>query len=468
MKKNNQLTKNLLICGENLKALDDLRKKGIKVDLIYLDPPFFSHKHYEVVWGDEAEVRSFKDRWSGGINVYIEWMRERVVKMYDVLKDTGSFYLHCDWHASHYLKLMLDKVFGYHNFRNEIIWKRSQTRSSISKIFRRAHDVLLFYTKGNDYIYNIQYRELSEASKKLYSKKDEQGYYQSVPILVSGRRKGETGKSWRGIDPNTRGKEGMHWVTMPDKLEKYDKEGLIVWPSKEGGTPRLKYYLKDTKGVPCNDLWDDIPLISSSSAESMGFPTQKPEALLERITMTSSNKNDLMLDPFCGCGTAMAVAQRLGRKWIGMDISPTAISLIEKRLAKLGAVKGKDFDTIGMPTTISELRSLEPREFQNWAINEMKAKHSKKFISDMGIDGYYDKTIFTDPAGIQVKQSEKIGRNVVDNFETALRRAEYEKGFIIAFSFTKGASEEAARVKGKGLDIQLIKVEDLLLGKVKI
>ena len=164
----------------------------------------------------------------------------------------------------------------------------------------------------------------------------------------------------------------------------------------------------------------------------------------------------------------MVVAQRLGRKWIGIDISPTAISLIEKRLEKLGAGREKDFDVIGMPTTIAELKALEPFEFQNWVINEMKAKQSKRLIADMGIDGYYDKTIFTDSAGIQVKQSEKVGRNVVDNFETALRRGKFEKGFIVAFSFTRGAYEEVARVKGKGLVIELIKVEDLLLGKVKV
>ena len=466
--KNNRLSKNLLICGDNLKALDDLKKQGIQVDLIYLDPPFFSNKKYEVVWGDEAEVRSFKDRWAGGMNVYIEWMRERVVKMYDILKDTGSFYLHCDWHASHYLKVMLDEIFEYRNFRNEIVWKRSHSRSSISKIFRRAHDVILFYTKGDDYIYNMQYRELSEASIRIYSKKDERGTYRLVPLLVSGRRNGETGKSWRGIDPNKRGKEGLHWVTLHKNLEEYDKKGLIVWPKKPGGAPNLKYYLKDNLGVPANDLWDDIPIIQSSSLESMGYPTQKPESLLDRIIKTSSNKASVVLDPYCGCGTAMIVAHRLNRKWIGIDISPTAINLIEKRLKKVGAIKGKDFDSIGMPTTITELKALEPFEFQNWVINEMKAKQSKKLVGDMGLNGYYDKTIFTEEGGIQVKQSEKVGRNVVFNFETALRAGKYKKGYIIAFSFTKGTHEEVARAKGDGLDIKLIKVEDLLLGKIKI
>ena len=162
------------------------------------------------------------------------------------------------------------------------------------------------------------------------------------------------------------------------------------------------------------------------------------------------------------------VAQGLGRRWIGIDISPTAITLITKRLEKVGAFKDKDFDVIGMPTTLSELKTLEPFEFQNWVINEMKAKQSKKLSSDFGLDGYYDKTIFTERAGIQVKQSENIGRNVVDKFETALTRGKFKKGFIVAFSFTKGTHEEAARVKEEGMDIRLIKVEDLLLGKVKI
>lgn len=148
MQKENQLSKNLLICGDNLNALDDLIKKGIKVDLIYLDPPFFSNKHYEVVWGDEAEVRSFKDRWAGGINVYIEWMKERVVKMYDVLKDTGSFYLHCDWHAGHYLKIMLDDIFGYKNFQNEIVWYYRGGGVSKER-FGRKHDTIFFYAKGD-------------------------------------------------------------------------------------------------------------------------------------------------------------------------------------------------------------------------------------------------------------------------------------------------------------------------------
>jgi DNA modification methylase len=392
---------NRLICGDNLNALDDLIKEDIKVDLIYLDPPFFSNRHYEVIWGDEAEVRSFKDRWEGGINVYIEWMKERVSKMYDVLKNTGSFYLHCDWHASHYLKVMIDEIFGYNNFQNEVIWYY-QTGGASNRRYSRKHDTILFYSKTDKWSFNSDAIKIRRTEKSLKRAENPQG---------------------ARISKNNVYKN-------PDDV-------LI------------------------------IPQMNPMSKERLGYPTQKPEALLETIIKAGSNKSDLILDPFCGCGTAMAVSQRLGRKWIGIDISPTAITLITKRLEKIGTVKNKDFDIIGMPTTISELKALEPFEFQNWVINEMKAKQSKKLSSDFGLDGYYDKTIFTERAGIQVKQSENVGRNVVDNFETALTRGKFKKGFIVAFSFTKGAYEESARVKAD-LDIKLIKIEDLLLRKVKI
>jgi len=438
--KNNGLTKNLLICGDNLSALDDLIKKGIKVDLIYLDPPFFSNKHYEVVWGDEAEVRSFKDRWAGGISVYIEWMRERIAKMYDVLKDTGSFYLHCDSHASHYLKVMLDDVFGHKNFLNEIIWKRrTNTVKAITRSFSVNNDSIFIYIKSKDYCFKIPYEDYPPEYYKRFKYTDKKGRYRWQVMATYSQK----------------------------RLEQLKRENRIR-QGKNAKYPEFKQYLSELKGIPISNIWTDINMINAAAKERLGYPTQKPEVLLERIIRASSNKDDIVLDPFCGCGTAMAVAHRLNRKWIGIDISPTAIVLIEKRLNKFGTVKSKDFDVIGMPTTLSHLRKLEPFEFQNWVINEMHAKQSKKLSSDFGLDGYYDRTIFTDKAGIQVKQSENVGRNVVDNFETALSRGKFTKGFIVAFSFSKGANEEAARVKGEGLEIRLIKVEDLLLGKVKI
>lgn len=411
MKKNGP-SKNLLICGDNLKALDDLIKQDIKVDLIYLDPPFFSNGHYEVVWGDEAEVRSFKDRWVGGIHVYIEWMKERVVKMHDILKDTGSFYLHCDWHVSHYLKVMLDEVFGHKNFRNEIIWWYSWGGRSKYQ-WSHKHDVVFFCTKTDKWTFNY------------------------LDVLDD------------------------HALVSDGAKNRVKYKGALVHHRKG-----KKSEIPIGKVLP-SDTWY-IATINAMAKERLGYPTQKPETLLERIIKASSNKNEVVLDPFCGCGTAMAVAHRLKRKWIGIDISPTAISLIEKRLGKVGAITGKNFDSIGMPTTLTELKALEPFEFQNWVINEMKARQSKRKTGDMGIDGYYEKTIFTERAGIQVKQSERVGRNVVFNFETALRAGKFERGYIVAFSYTSGTCEEAVRAKEDGLDIQLIKVEDLLLGKVMI
>ncbi len=377
--------KNKLYLGDNLPIMRE-RIPDESVDLVYLDPPFNSKAKYNVMCGkrSESETRermtAFEDTWRWGeqseaefkellacgpgkltdlvrtlrsflgpshMTAYLVMMAARLVELHRVLRRTGSVYLHCDPTASHYLKLVMDSVFGHGNFRNEIVWKRSRNRSSIRKIYRRAHDVLLFYTRSDDYSFTLQYRDLSEGSKKLYNKKDDRGSYQLVPLLVSGPRNGETGAPWRGIDPNARGKNGMHWVTLPDKLEEYEEQGLIYWPKKERGTPRLKYYLEDTKGVPVSDLWDDIPLIASSSAEALGYPTQKPELLLERIIRGGSKVDDVILDPFSGCGTAVAVAERLGRRWIGIDISPVAMSLMRYRLQQKLGNKLSPYEVIG-------------------------------------------------------------------------------------------------------------------------
>lgn len=295
---------------------------------------------------------------------------------------------------------------------------------------------------------------------KLYSHKDEKGRYQLVPVLVSGVRGGKTGEVWRGIDPNKQGRNGMHWITTPDNLEEYDKQGLLYWAKKAGGLPRLKYYLKDSKGVPVSDVWSDAKIIEASSKESLGYPTQKPMSILKRIINASSNPTDIVLDPFCGCGTAIFVAHKLGRRWIGVDVSPTACDLMAKRMRKLH-VSPK---IIGMPLTEDDLRKVEPFEFQNWVVRRMMGRVSKRKTADMGIDGY---TFEGHP--IQVKQSDNIGRNVVDTFETAMRRRKKKKGVIVAFSFGKGAYEEIARAKIEGgLEIEAISVKDLIEGRNRI
>lgn len=415
-KEQNKLWKlNKLICGDNLEELAKLPKKS--VDLIYIDPPFFTNKQYEVVWKDEAEIRSYKDRWEGGIEHFISWLKPRVRAMYEVLKPTGSFYLHCDWHANAHIRIMLDEIFGEENFQNEIIWYYRGGGVSKER-FGRRHDTIYFYTKGNKWTFNadeVRTPYSEETLKRLKYK----------------------ARAFRG--------ERVYETYEPHPLGKFP-----------------------------DDVWIMQPVMPSSK-ERVGYPTQKPEALLERIIKASSNKGDVVLDAFCGCGTTISVAQQLGRKWIGIDISPTAIKVIQRRLDKggertLGAKEGINYEVLGMPTTVEEVKKLEPFEFQNWVIiDKMRANASRKKVGDMGLDGYLTKDLYHDEAGIQVKQSEGVGRNVVDNFETALKRAGYKKGYIVAFSFSKGAYEEVARIKNKEeLEIKLITVKDLLEKKEPI
>lgn len=394
----------VIYCDDNKRLLAEMPADC--VDLIYLDPPFFSNRFYEVIWGDEAEVRSFEDRWEGGINVYINWMRERVIHMHRVLKPTGSIYLHCDSHANHHLRLMLDAVFGAPRFQNEIVWCY-EIGSRSKKRWGRKHDTLLFYSKGKNFVFN--------ADAVMVPRK-----------LGSHMRAGhdEDGREYQ---------EKTH-----------SKSGVVY-----------RYYLDE--GAIAPDWWTGIQQLNWEAAERLGYPTQKPEALLERVLLASSNRGDVVLDPFCGCGTAVAVAHRLERQWIGMDISPTAVGIMQRRLEKQGA----KVDLVGLPMTEADLRDLRPFEFQNWIINRIQGSHSPRKSGDMGIDGYS----FMENLPIQVKQSNKVGRNVVDNFETAVERNGNHKGYVIAFSFTRGAREEAARAKAeKGMEIELVQVATLTDG----
>jgi DNA modification methylase len=384
------LETSILYCDDNLARLSEFPDDC--VDLVYLDPPFFSNRNYEVIWGDEAEVRSFEDRWEGGIEVYTGWMRDRIREIHRVLKDTGTMYLHCDWHAGHYLKVMCDQIFGDKNFRNEIVWCYAGGGVP-KKDFPRKHDTIFRYTKTNEYFFEPIYRPYSE------------GTQQRGRTAVKG---------------------------------KYFDEGL----RKEG--------------TPVNDWWTDVPKITSpTDTEKLGWPTQKSEALLERIIATSSQAGDIVLDPFCGCGTTVAVAHQLGRQWIGVDISPTATGVMRERMAKLGT----EAKVEGLPMTAADLRVLKPFEFQNWVIRRIVGTAAPRKTGDMGIDGYS----FMEQLPVQVKRSESIGRNVVDNFETAIERDGKDKGYIVGFSFTRGAYEEAARAKAVGrCEVVLVTVEDLL------
>lgn len=390
----------VLYCNDNLARLAEMDAES--VDLIYLDPPFFSNRNYEVIWGDEAEVRSFEDRWEGGVQHYIGWMKPRVAEMRRVLKPTGTLYLHCDPHANHHLRIMLDDIFGPKRFLNEIIWHYETAGGAPKKTLIRNHDTIYRYAKG-------------------------------------------PAKDVTWIAPRE------PWPESTLKKWQRDEEGRIYHIHNDTGK---RYYI-DPAGKLMDDVWDIT--LSARSRERLGWPTQKPEALLQRIIEASSLENDIVLDPFCGCGTTVAVAERLKRQWIGIDISPTAISVMERRLWIQSRCAPTIVDT---PDTEESLRRLKPYEFQNYIINALNGTHSPKKSGDMGIDGFW---FFTkDP--IQVKQSEHpVGRNVVDNFETAMRRGKYDVGYIVAFSFTKDAVEEVARAKADGLNIKLIRVKEVLL-----
>ena len=391
--------KNKLIYGDNLEILATMEKES--VDLIYIDPPFFSNRNYEIIWGDEAEIRSFEDRWEGGINVYINWMKQRVIELHRVLKPTGSFYLHCDWHASHYLKVMCDEVFD--NFQNEIIWWY-ETGGLSKNRFSRKHDAIFFYSKSKEFTFNPE--DIMEP--------------RSDEVL----RRIATGS-----------------ITATRSTGQYRH------PS---------------------DVWK-IPAINAMAKERLGYPTQKPEALLEKIIRASSNKGEVILDAFCGCGTALAVAHKLDRRWIGIDISPSAIALIKNRMNRITGGDGRNYEVIGMPQKIDDLRHFKPYEFQYWIINEMHGTGSPRKSGDMGIDGLS----FLEHYPIQIKQSESIGRNVIDNFQTAIRRyckadSKNMKGYIVGFSFGEGAYEEVARIKKEGIEITLVTVQDILDKKYSI
>lgn len=395
-----------IYCGDNLETLSKFPEKS--VDLIYADPPFFSNKHYEVIWNDGAEIRAFEDRWQGGIEHYIGWMRPRLAQCHRVLKDTGSMYLHCDWHANAHLRILMDEIFGENNFADEIIWSYSKVGGTSKKLLK-WHETIYRYTR------NYQLSHFNADSIRI-------PYAEST---LKGATTGEDGKL-------------------------YYHRGL----GKDTSMKRLKSTPVNPAGRLLGDVWH-LGDYAAPKGERIGYPTQKPEALLKRIIEASSNKGDIVLDPFCGCGTTIAVAQQLGRQWVGIDVSPTACRMMKDRLSKIGAT----VNLIGMPVTIDELKKLEPFAFQDWVIDRIGGTHQNKKVGDKGIDGW----TFLEHKPVQVKQSENIGRNPIDNFETAIRRANHTEGFFYAFSFTRNATEEVARASNKdNITIKLMTIEELL------
>ena len=452
--------KNRLYYGDNL---DILRNREYFpdecVDLIYLDPPFNSNRNYNVLFRSEsgadsqAQITAFEDTWHWGemaedtyrdlitdapekvstaieallnlidrnqMMAYLVMMTARLVELRRVLKPTGSLYLHCDPTASHYLKIVLDAIFGVENFRNEIIWKRVITAKGYpTKVLPRNHDVIFRYTKGDSFTWNrsaitIPYDmdNLDSKTMKQYSKCDENGRrYQYTATVAPEPRRGDSGRpiTLKGdvIAPPANG----HWRIPGGRLEgetiqkgfdRLDSAGLI-YQAKKGGLPRFKRYLDEQRGRLLDDVWIDIANLTGAVKERLGFETQKPVALLERIISASSKEGDVVLDPFCGCGTAIAAAHKLGRKWIGIDITHLSIALQKYRLQDMfELVSGQDYEVIGEPTTEAGARELaqdsanEGRyQFEWWALSLVGAKpvggqagsRRGKKGSDKGIDG---------------------------------------------------------------------------------
>lgn len=360
----------LLYHGDNKDVLAHLLANGFrgKVKLIYIDPPFDSGADYVrkvqlrgakgtvKIDGEDytlGEQVQYSDIWAN--DNYLQFMYERLLMLRELLSDEGALYLHCDWNRSHQLRMVLDEVFSAEFCRNEIIWKRTSARSD-SKFYNHIHDVILFYSKGDAPTFNEQFTPYEKAYlDKYFGMKDADGRrFASKDATQAGLRNGATGTPWRGFNPASK---GNHWKVVPTELDRLDREGRIYWPEKEGGWPRLKQYLDETKGRAIQSIWDDVMPVNSQADEREEYPTQKPVTLLERLIRSSTNPGDIVLDCFIGSGTTAAVAQQLNRRWIGCDINKGAIQTTAKRLQELMEAQAA---TAGTPQQGDLIGTSEP------------------------------------------------------------------------------------------------------------
>ncbi len=503
---------NRLYFGDNLPTLrnkdnfpDDL------FDLIYLDPPFNSKATYNVLFAERngahssAQITAFEDTWHWGEETeytYLEFVRQpgksadllvtlrsflgendmmaylvmmapRLAELRRVLKPTGSIYLHCDTVAGHYLKLLLDSIFSPLNFRNEIIWKRTSGHSDSGK-YGRVHDTIFYYSKSPLTVWNNPYQEYDQSYlEQYYRHRDPDGRkWMSGDLSAAGLLGGGYEYEWKGVT--------RVWRCPIETMEKLDLEGKIFYT--KNGIPRRKRYLDESKGMPIQDVWTDIEALRSWHKERLGYPTQKPEALLERIILASSKEGDLILDPFCGCGTTIAVAERLKRRWIGIDITYLAISLMKTRLADTFAKDLSPYEVIGDPKDLSgtEALALENRfQFEWWALGKVGAypAQDKKKGPDSGVDGIIK--FFDDNSGkpkkivVQVK-SGKVGVKEIRDFIHVVQRENAVIGaFITLRDPTAPMTTEAVKEgfyfpeffpQDKYPKIQILKIEDILKG----
>ena len=525
---------NTLYYGDNM----DILRRYIKdetIDLVYLDPPFNSSQNYNVLFKEKngsqaaSQIRAFEDTWTWGqddeavycdlvtkggkvadclqafrtflgpcdILAYLVMMAPRLVELRRALKPTGSIYLHCDPTASHYLKMLLDAVFQPENFLSEIIWKRTGAHNSARR-WGPIHDVILFYGKSKEYKWYPTFQAYeSSYIDGHFNLEDERGQFQPVSLTGPGVRTGDSGKPWKNVDPT---KVGRHWqpptmfydlyrkltgddlaqYPLQERLDRADKAGLIHWPKKEGGTPRFKQYASISPGLPAQDIITDIGALGANEAERLGYPTQKPEALLERIIEASSKEGDVVLDPFCGCGTTIAAAQKLKRSWIGIDVTHLAITLMKKRLLDAFGTEVK-YDVMGEPTSLPDAAALaesDPYQFQWWALGLVGARPvDQKKGADQGIDG---KIIFQGDAVGKFEQvilsvkAGHTGRDHVHSLRGVLDREKAAIGVLISMQEPTGPMKEEAVTAGfyesktwgkKYPRIQLLTIAELLAGK---
>ncbi|MGA2672556.1 MAG: DNA methyltransferase [Terracidiphilus sp.] len=540
------IEKNKLYYGDNLEVLK-LYVKDESVDLVYLDPPFNSRQDYNVLFAEKdgsqssSQIHAFEDTWEWNIDAerayeeiveqggrvadalrafrtflggsdmmaYLAMMAPRLVELRRVLKETGSIYLHCDPTASHYLKILMDAVFGPQFFRSEMVWKRSSAHSDTKQGLRNyghIHDVLLFYAKGEEITWNPQFTKYDESyTGRDYRLLDEEtGRHFRRGDLTAARPGGDTEYEWRvkkhaGVrerwiadlnDEFLRPEEGWeytgvlpypgrYWAYSKENLKKFALDGRLRHTFD--GMPEYKRYLDEMPGVPLQDIWTDIGPIGALAQERLGYPTQKPEALLERILKASSNEGDVVLDPFCGCGTTVQVAQRLNRRWIGIDITHLAIGLIKKRLSDaFGPEIRERYEVIGEPTDYEGAAALAAEnkyQFQWWALGQVGARPAEqKKGADRGIDG---RLYFHDDDSGRSKQivfSVKAGGVSVPQVRDlvgVLAREKAEIGVFLSFEEpTKPMLREAAEAglyrSSDGTTyprLQILTIQQILEGK---
>lgn len=502
---------NLLFYGDNL----DVLRRHIadeSVDLVYLDPPFNSDANYNVLFAAKdgtqaaAQIQAFEDTWHwdqtaaasfeqaveqggnvaevlrafrsylGGSDMlaYLAMMAPRLVELQRVLKPTGGLYLHCDATASHYLKLLLDAVFRPENFRSEIIWKRTTAHNDARRNYGDVTDRLLYFTKSREYTFRRQYGAHDpEYLATKYRYVDAAGRRYRLDNLRSPHPRPNLAYDYKGFKPHPNG-----WAVSLDRMKQLDRDGRLEFPKKPGGRIQVRRFLEEMPGVPVSNLWDDISPINSQAQERLGYPTQKPEALLERIIEISSNPGDVVLDPFCGCGTTIAAAQKLGRRWVGIDITHLAVGLIKTRLRDAYG-ESAEYEVIGEPTTVEDAERLaaeEPYQFQAWALGLVGARQAGpvKKGADKGIDGrlyFHDGTDKTRQIILSVKAG-KLHANYVRDLGGVVAQEKADIGVLI--SFDKPTQPMRSWAAGQGFyespwgkhpRLQLLTVADLLAGK---